>query len=80
VLKGVEEGLEEEAEELLEIIMMNAEHYYIIYILEGLAFVQTMISFMLLIGFYALKVSLLIFKREKEISKKLEFEGMLIAE
>jgi len=83
VVEGVEEaleGLEEEAEELLEIIMMDAEHYYIIYILEGLAFVHTMISFMMLIGYYVLKVPLLIFKREKEIAKKLEFEGMWIAE
>ncbi len=82
-LEGVEEaieGLEEEAEELLEIIMMDAEHYYIIYILQGLAFVHTMISFMMLIGYYVLKVPLLIFKREKEIAKKLEFEGMWIAE
>ena len=73
-----EEGGEEQ--ELIEMIMMDPDEYYIIYILEALAFTHSLVSFAMVIAYYVLKVPLLIFKREKEIAKKLEFEGMWIAE
>lgn len=75
-----EEGIEEEAAELLEMIIMDPDEYYILYILKVLACVHSIVSFAMLIAYYVLKVPLLIFKREKEIAKKLEFEGMWIAE
>jgi len=58
------EGMGEEAEELLEIIMMDPEHEYILYILKVLAMIHTSVSIAMLIGYYVLKVSLLIFKFE----------------
>ncbi len=85
---GADEGLVEatsesggdELEEQVEIIMMDADRYYFEYILKILAFTHSLVSFAMLIAYYVLKVPLVIFKREKEIARKLEFQGMWIVE
>lgn len=41
---------------------------------------HTAVSFFIAIAYYCLKVPLVIFKREKEISRSLEFDGLWIAE
>ena len=64
------EGMGEEAEELLEIIMMDPEHEYILYILKVLAMIHTSVSIAMLIGYYVLKVSPLIFNFEVEFFEK----------
>ncbi len=69
-----------EQEELLEVIMMDPDEYYIEYILKGLAFVHSIVAFALMVAYYVLKVPLVIFKREKEVARKLEFQGMWIVE
>ncbi|XP_078788602.1 ryanodine receptor 2 isoform X2 [Oryzias latipes] len=46
--------------------------------LHLLAFAHTVISFCCIIGYYYLKVPLLIFKREKEVARKLEFDGLYV--
>jgi len=43
------------------------------------AFLHTLLSIAKLIAYYQLKVPLLIFKREKVISRKLEFDGLYIS-
>ncbi|KAM5301819.1 ryanodine receptor 2 isoform 4-T4 [Glossophaga mutica] len=48
--------------------------------LRILAVVHTVISFFCIIGYYCLKVPLVIFKREKEVARKLEFDGLYITE
>ncbi|XP_054615531.1 ryanodine receptor 2 isoform X15 [Dunckerocampus dactyliophorus] len=48
--------------------------------LRILAILHTVISFFCIIGYYCLKVPLVIFKREKEIARKLEFDGLYITE
>uniref|UniRef100_H3CFS9 Ryanodine receptor 2b (cardiac) n=1 Tax=Tetraodon nigroviridis TaxID=99883 RepID=H3CFS9_TETNG len=45
-----------------------------------LAVLHTVISFFCIIGYYCLKVPLVIFKREKEVARKLEFDGLYITE
>ncbi|XP_042194266.1 ryanodine receptor 3 isoform X3 [Callorhinchus milii] len=45
-----------------------------------LAIIHTIISFVCIIGYYILKVPLVVFKREKEIARKLEFDGLYITE
>ncbi|XP_056888735.1 ryanodine receptor 2 isoform X2 [Takifugu flavidus] len=45
-----------------------------------LAILHTVISFFCIIGYYCLKVPLVIFKREKEVARKLEFDGLYITE
>ncbi|NXX75670.1 RYR2 protein, partial [Urocolius indicus] len=48
--------------------------------LRILAVLHTIISFFCIIGYYCLKVPLVIFKREKEVARKLEFDGLYITE
>ncbi|XP_023378135.1 ryanodine receptor 2, partial [Pteropus vampyrus] len=48
--------------------------------LRILAVLHTAISFCCIIGYYCLKVPLVIFKREKEVARKLEFDGLYITE
>eukprot|EP00061_Rhincodon_typus_P018946 g48341.t1 len=45
-----------------------------------LAINHTIISMLCIIGYYILKVPLVVFKREKEIARKLEFDGLYITE
>ncbi|XP_061561261.1 ryanodine receptor 2 isoform X2 [Phycodurus eques] len=48
--------------------------------LRILAILHTVISFFCIIGYYCLKVPLVVFKREKEVARKLEFDGLYITE
>nr|XP_040034926.1 ryanodine receptor 2 [Gasterosteus aculeatus aculeatus] len=48
--------------------------------LRFLAVAHTIISFCCIIGYYCLKVPLVIFKREKEVARKLEFDGLYVIE
>ena len=73
-------GDEGEEEDLVEIIMMDPDEYYIEYMLKVFAMVHTITAFAIMVSYYILKVPLVIFKREKEIARKLEFDGMWIAE
>ncbi|MBN3304979.1 RYR3 protein, partial [Amia calva] len=45
-----------------------------------LAIIHTVISLLCVVGYYCLKVPLVVFKREKEIARKLEFDGLYITE
>ncbi|XP_051937189.1 ryanodine receptor 2 [Hippocampus zosterae] len=47
--------------------------------LHLLAMAHTLISFCCIIGYYCLKVPLVIFKREKEVARRLEFDGLYVA-
>uniref|UniRef100_A0A672FJE4 Ryanodine receptor 3 n=1 Tax=Salarias fasciatus TaxID=181472 RepID=A0A672FJE4_SALFA len=53
---------------------------YMLPTLRFLAVFHTVISLLCLVGYYYLKVPLVIFKREKEIARKLEFDGLYITE
>uniref|UniRef100_A0A8I3Q668 Ryanodine receptor 3 n=1 Tax=Canis lupus familiaris TaxID=9615 RepID=A0A8I3Q668_CANLF len=48
--------------------------------LRALAIIHTIISLVCVVGYYCLKVPLVVFKREKEIARKLEFDGLYITE
>ncbi|KAM8858472.1 ryanodine receptor 2 isoform 5-T9 [Spinachia spinachia] len=48
--------------------------------LHFLAVAHTIISFCCIIGYYCLKVPLVVFKREKEVARKLEFDGLYVIE
>ena len=50
------------------------------YMMQILAILHSVTSFSMLIAYYCLKVPLVIFKREKEIARKLEFEGLWVTE
>jgi ryanodine receptor 2 len=70
----------EDIEDALEIIIMDADKYYLEYVLKIFAFLHSLVAFAMMIAYYVLKVPLVIFKREKEVARKLEFDGMWIAE
>ncbi|KAI5100120.1 ryanodine receptor 1 isoform X9 [Silurus meridionalis] len=48
--------------------------------LAFLAIIHTIISFICIIGYNCLKIPLVIFKREKELARKLEFDGLYITD
>ncbi|KAG8448852.1 hypothetical protein GDO86_015793 [Hymenochirus boettgeri] len=48
--------------------------------LYTLSVVHTLIAFLCIIGYNCLKIPLVIFKREKELARKLEFDGIYITE
>nr|XP_061843137.1 ryanodine receptor 3-like [Nerophis lumbriciformis] len=53
---------------------------YMLPTLRFLAVFHTIISLVCLVGYHCLKVPLVVFKREKEIARKLEFDGLYITE
>jgi ryanodine receptor 2 len=75
-----EDGETAEETNLIEVIMMDPEDNYIEQIIKVLAIFHSSIAFGIMIAYYILKVPLVLFKREKEIARKLEFEGLWIAE
>ncbi|XP_013392084.1 ryanodine receptor [Lingula anatina] len=78
--EGEEGGEEPSEEEFEEWITMASTLYYLLPVVQLCALAHTIVSFSIAIAYYCLKVPLVIFKREKEIARKLEFEGMWIAE
>ncbi|KAM4591284.1 ryanodine receptor 2 isoform 1-T1 [Odontesthes bonariensis] len=48
--------------------------------LRLIAIAHTIISFCCIIGYYCLKVPLVIFKREKDVARRLEFDGLYVTE
>ena len=63
-----------------EWIHVDEQFYYIEYIVAGFAVVHAIISFFMVIAYYNLKVPLGIFKREKEVARRMEFDGLYICE
>ena len=76
-MNGTEGG---EEEDFQEIIVMEGDTSYMEHLMRLCSVIHSLVSFSMLIAYYCLKVPLVIFKREKEIARKLEFEGLWIAE
>ncbi|XP_058255378.1 ryanodine receptor 3 isoform X3 [Hemibagrus wyckioides] len=71
---------EEEDESAIEYFILQENTGYMAPTLRCLAVLHTIISFLCVVGYYYLKVPLVVFKREKEIARKLEFDGLYITE
>jgi ryanodine receptor 2 len=69
---------ETEEEDPLE--MVQVDEVYIEHVMRFAAAMHSLVSLCMLIAYYHLKVPLAIFKREKEIARRLEFDGLFIAE
>lgn len=55
--KDYEEPSEDSDEaDLIEIIMMSPEEYYIEHLLKALAFVHSLVAFSMMVAYYVLKV------------------------
>lgn len=76
---GIEDG-EGEEEDPDEFVHVDERFYYLEYIIRGLGIIHVIVSFCMCIAYYNLKVPLAIFKREKEIARRLEFDGLYLAE
>ena len=75
--EGGEEGEEDDPDEYVHV---DEKYYYLEYIIQGLGITHAIISFCMCIAYYNLKVPLAIFKREKEVARRLEFDGLYLAE
>ncbi|XP_051511074.1 ryanodine receptor 3-like isoform X1 [Myxocyprinus asiaticus] len=76
---GEDEG-DEDDDEGMEYFILQESTGYMAPTLTFLAVLHTVISCLCVIGYYCLKVPLVVFKREKEIARKLEFDGLFITE
>uniref|UniRef100_A0AAR2LK81 Ryanodine receptor 3 n=1 Tax=Pygocentrus nattereri TaxID=42514 RepID=A0AAR2LK81_PYGNA len=64
----------------MEFYVLQENTGYMAPTLTFLAVLHTIISLLCVVGYYCLKVPLVVFKREKEIARKLEFDGLYITE
>uniref|UniRef100_A0A8C4H2A4 Ryanodine receptor 3 n=1 Tax=Dicentrarchus labrax TaxID=13489 RepID=A0A8C4H2A4_DICLA len=76
---GEEEDDENTLFDMDEFVLQESTGY-MLPTLRFLAVFHTVISLVCLFGYYCLKVPLVVFKREKEIARKLEFDGLYITE
>ncbi|XP_072885345.1 ryanodine receptor 1-like isoform X1 [Hemitrygon akajei] len=75
-----DEEEEEEDEDSLVYFVLEESTGYMAPTLKILSILHTLLSFLCIIGYNYLKVPLVIFKREKELARKLEFDGSYITE
>ena len=77
---GSGSGSGSDEEDALELVIVDEDFYYMAHVMRLAALLHSIASLAMLIAYYHLKVPLAIFKREKEIARRLEFEGLYIAE
>uniref|UniRef100_A0A8C1V9U0 Ryanodine receptor 3 n=1 Tax=Cyprinus carpio TaxID=7962 RepID=A0A8C1V9U0_CYPCA len=77
---GGEEEEGDEDDEGMEYFILQESTGYMAPTLTFLALLHTVVSLLCVVGYYCLKVPLVVFKREKEIARKLEFDGLYITE
>ncbi|XP_055857536.1 ryanodine receptor isoform X3 [Episyrphus balteatus] len=70
----------EDIDDIPELVHVDEDYFYMEHVIRIAAFLHSMVSLAMLIAYYHLKVPLAIFKREKEIARRLEFDGLFIAE
>ncbi|XP_077528941.1 ryanodine receptor isoform X3 [Haemaphysalis longicornis] len=67
-------------EEVEEWVIIEEKLFYLEPIIRFMALFHSLVSFCMLIAYYHLKVPLAIFKREKEVARAMEFDGLYITE
>ncbi|KAF3706490.1 Ryanodine receptor 1 [Channa argus] len=77
---GMNDGGDEDEEDVPLYYYLEESTGYMQPTLAFLAILHTVISFICIIGYNCLKIPLVIFKREKELARKLEFDGLYITE
>ncbi|XP_046400098.1 ryanodine receptor isoform X3 [Ischnura elegans] len=75
-----EDGSGEDEEDPIELVHVDEDFFYMEHVMRLMALLHSLVSLAMLIAYYHLKVPLAIFKREKEIARRLEFDGLYIAE
>ncbi|KAL0274262.1 UNVERIFIED_CONTAM: hypothetical protein PYX00_006731 [Menopon gallinae] len=77
---GEADGGSGEEDDPIELVHVSEDYFYMAHVLRLMALLHSIVSLAMLIAYYHLKVPLAIFKREKEIARRLEFDGLYIAE
>ncbi|XP_057319088.1 ryanodine receptor isoform X9 [Microplitis mediator] len=77
---GDDENGFEEDEDPLEYVSVPDDYYYMSHLMRIMAGLHSLVSLAMLVAYYHLKVPLAIFKREKEVARRVEFDGLYIAE
>lgn len=67
-------------DDIPELVHVDEDFFYMEHVIRIAAMLHSLVSLAMLIAYYHLKVPLAIFKREKEIARRLEFDGLFIAE
>ncbi|XP_067629181.1 ryanodine receptor isoform X7 [Eurosta solidaginis] len=67
-------------DDLPELVHVDEDFFYMAHVIRIAALLHSLVSLAMLIAYYHLKVPLAIFKREKEIARRLEFDGLFIAD
>ncbi|KAM9113707.1 LOW QUALITY PROTEIN: ryanodine receptor 1 [Pangshura tecta] len=71
---------EDEEEDSVVYFFLEESTGYMQPMLQFLSITHTLVAFLCIIGYNCLKVPLVIFKREKELARKLEFDGLYITD
>ncbi|KAH1180837.1 hypothetical protein KIL84_001771 [Mauremys mutica] len=71
---------EDEEEDSVVYFFLEESTGYMQPTLRFLSITHTLVAFLCIIGYNCLKVPLVIFKREKELARKLEFDGLYITD
>ncbi|CAO2626134.1 Ryanodine receptor 1 [Lemmus lemmus] len=77
---GASEDVEGDEDENMVYYFLEESTGYMEPALRCLSLLHTLVAFLCIIGYNCLKVPLVIFKREKELARKLEFDGLYITE
>lgn len=77
---GDDENGSDEDEDPLEYVSVPDDYYYMSHLMRIMAGLHSLVSLAMLVAYYHLKVPLAIFKREKEVARRVEFDGLYIAE
>ncbi|XP_043283357.1 ryanodine receptor isoform X10 [Venturia canescens] len=76
---GEGDGSEEE-EDPPEFVEVAEDFYYMAHVMRLMAVLHSLVSLAMLVAYYHLKVPLAIFQREKEVARRVEFDGLYISE
>ena len=71
---------DDEDDEPEEWIHVDDQFYYIEYIIRAFGITHALLSLCMVLAYYNLKVPLGIFKREKEVARRMEFDGLYLCE
>ncbi|XP_063061461.1 ryanodine receptor 1b isoform X2 [Engraulis encrasicolus] len=77
---GMEDGGEDDEDEGPVYFFLEESTGYMQPVMSMLSIIHTIISFLCIIGYNCLKIPLVIFKREKELARNVEFDGLYVTE
>ncbi|KAG7158033.1 Ryanodine receptor-like 1 [Homarus americanus] len=63
-----------------EWIHMDDRYFYLAHVIRLFSVTHSIVALCMLLAYYHLKIPLVIFKREKDVARRLEFDGVYVAE